>query len=76
MIVYGALSTHRQTEADKLTIPIFARSIIYETKIVQGFSSLAGSRPHLKSRSRRPLEKHSNWSPAEYFEFLKENRSR
>jgi NADPH2:quinone reductase len=42
----------------------------------RGFSSLAGSRPHLKSRSRRPLEKHSNWSPAEYFEFLKENRSR
>ena len=37
MIVYGALSTHRQTEADKLAIPIFARSIIYETKIVQGF---------------------------------------
>ena len=31
MIVYGALSTHRQTEADEL-----ARSIIYEAKIVQG----------------------------------------
>lgn len=76
MVVYGALSTHRQTEADKLTIPIFARSIIYETKIVQGFSSLAGSRPHLKSRLRRLLEKPSNWSPAEFFEFLRENRSR
>ena|SRR5713226_5708229 len=37
MVVYGALSTHRQTEADKLTLPIFARSILYDTKIVQGF---------------------------------------
>ncbi|WP_250160593.1 zinc-dependent alcohol dehydrogenase family protein [Mycobacterium senriense] len=33
----GALSTHRQTEPDKLTIPIFARSLIYETKTVRGF---------------------------------------
>ncbi|CAB3804740.1 zinc-binding dehydrogenase [Pararobbsia alpina] len=37
MVVYGALSTHQQTEAEKLAIPIFSRSIIYETKIVQGF---------------------------------------
>jgi NADPH:quinone reductase-like Zn-dependent oxidoreductase len=37
LIVYGALSTHRQTEPDKLTIPIFARSLIYETKTVRGF---------------------------------------
>ncbi|WP_319446474.1 MULTISPECIES: zinc-dependent alcohol dehydrogenase family protein [unclassified Mycobacterium] len=37
MVVYGALSTHRQTEPDKLTIPIFARSLIYETKTVRGF---------------------------------------
>jgi NADPH:quinone reductase-like Zn-dependent oxidoreductase len=37
MVVYGALSTHRQTEADKLILPIFSRSIIYEAKIVQGF---------------------------------------
>ena len=37
IIVYGALSTHRQTEAEKLTIPIFARSMIYEAKIAQGF---------------------------------------
>lgn len=37
LIVYGALSTHRQTDADKLTIPIFARSLIYETKTVRGF---------------------------------------
>lgn len=29
LIVYGALSTHRQTDPDKLTIPIFARSLIY-----------------------------------------------
>jgi NADPH2:quinone reductase len=37
MIVYGALSTHRQSEPDKLTIPLFVRSVIYETKIVRGF---------------------------------------
>ncbi len=37
MIVYGALATHRQVDADKLTIPLFARSLIYETKTVRGF---------------------------------------
>lgn len=37
LVVYGALSTHRQTDADKLTIPVFARSLIYETKVVRGF---------------------------------------
>jgi NADPH2:quinone reductase len=37
LIIYGALSTHRQTDPDKLTIPIFARSLIYETKTVRGF---------------------------------------
>jgi NADPH:quinone reductase-like Zn-dependent oxidoreductase len=37
LIVYGALSTHRQTDPDKLTIPIFAHSLIYETKTVRGF---------------------------------------
>lgn len=37
MIVYGALATHRQTDADKLTIPLFVRSVIYETKTVRGF---------------------------------------
>jgi len=37
LLVYGALSTHRQTDPDKLTIPIFARSLIYETKTVRGF---------------------------------------
>jgi hypothetical protein len=37
MIVYGALSTHRQTEADRLTLPLDARSMIYGTKTVRGF---------------------------------------
>jgi NADPH:quinone reductase-like Zn-dependent oxidoreductase len=37
LIVFGALSTHRQTDPDKLTLPIFARSLIYETKTVRGF---------------------------------------
>jgi NADPH2:quinone reductase len=37
VVVYGALATHRQVDEDKLTIPIFARSLIYETKTVRGF---------------------------------------
>jgi NADPH2:quinone reductase len=37
MVVYGALSTHRQTDPDKLTLPVFARSLIYGTKVVRGF---------------------------------------
>jgi NADPH2:quinone reductase len=37
MIVYGALSSHRGSDSDKLTVPLSARSLIYETKIVRGF---------------------------------------
>lgn len=37
LLVYGALSTHRQTDPAALTIPIFARSMIYEAKVVRGF---------------------------------------
>jgi NADPH:quinone reductase-like Zn-dependent oxidoreductase len=37
LVVFGALSTHRQTDPDKLTLPIFSRSLIYETKTVRGF---------------------------------------
>jgi NADPH:quinone reductase-like Zn-dependent oxidoreductase len=37
LIVYGALSTHRQSDPEKLTIPVFARSLIYETKTVPEF---------------------------------------
>ncbi|WP_435845721.1 zinc-dependent alcohol dehydrogenase family protein [Streptomyces griseofuscus] len=36
-VVYGALSTHRQTDPAALTIPLSARSVIYETKAVRGF---------------------------------------
>lgn len=36
-MVYGALSTHRQTDPAALTIPLSARSVIYETKVVRGF---------------------------------------
>ncbi|MFF4401928.1 hypothetical protein [Streptomyces sp. NPDC001480] len=34
--VYGALSTHRQTDPTALTIPLSARSVVYETKVVRG----------------------------------------
>jgi NADPH:quinone reductase-like Zn-dependent oxidoreductase len=37
LIVYGALSTHRETDPGALTIPLFARSVIYEAKTVRGF---------------------------------------
>jgi hypothetical protein len=37
MIVYGALSTHRQTETGQRTIPLDASSLIYGTKTVRGF---------------------------------------
>jgi NADPH:quinone reductase-like Zn-dependent oxidoreductase len=37
LVIFGALSTHRQTDPDKLTIPVFARSLIYEAKTVRGF---------------------------------------
>jgi NADPH:quinone reductase-like Zn-dependent oxidoreductase len=37
MVVYGALATHRQTDEEKLTVPLFARSLIYEMKTVRGF---------------------------------------
>ncbi|MCL7380100.1 zinc-dependent alcohol dehydrogenase family protein [Streptomyces sp. 35G-GA-8] len=36
-VIYGALSTHRQTAPAALTIPLSARSVIYETKVVRGF---------------------------------------
>lgn len=36
-MVFGALSTHRQTDPAALTIPLQARSVIYETKTVRGF---------------------------------------
>ncbi|MEU9456434.1 zinc-dependent alcohol dehydrogenase family protein [Streptomyces sp. NPDC048277] len=37
LVVYGALSTHRQTDPAALTIPLQARSVIYGTKAVRGF---------------------------------------
>ncbi|GHK00085.1 hypothetical protein SY2F82_18820 [Streptomyces sp. Y2F8-2] len=37
LVVYGALSTHRKTDPAALTIPLQARSVIYETKKVRGF---------------------------------------
>src|SRR5262249_12417222 len=37
LVVYGALSTHRLTDPDQLTIPLSANSLIYGTKSVHGF---------------------------------------
>jgi NADPH:quinone reductase-like Zn-dependent oxidoreductase len=37
LIVYGALSTHRQTDFTLLTIPLAAPSMIFESKTVRGF---------------------------------------
>lgn len=37
LIVYGALSTHRQTDPDLLTVNVPANALIYGTKTVRGF---------------------------------------
>jgi NADPH2:quinone reductase len=37
MVVYGALSTHRQAGVEQLTIPLPANALIYGTKRVRGF---------------------------------------
>ena len=37
LVVYGALSTHRQTDFTLLTIPLSASSMIFENKTVRGF---------------------------------------
>jgi NADPH:quinone reductase-like Zn-dependent oxidoreductase len=37
LLVYGALSTHRQSEPSALTIPLLARSVIYDAKRLRGF---------------------------------------
>lgn len=37
LIVFGALSAHGQSDPNKLTLPLFSRSLIYETKSVRGF---------------------------------------
>jgi len=37
MIVYGALSTHREADPEKLTIPLPASLLIYGTKRIRGF---------------------------------------
>jgi NADPH:quinone reductase-like Zn-dependent oxidoreductase len=36
LLVYGALSTHRETDPSSLTLPLLARSVIYDTKTVRG----------------------------------------
>lgn len=37
LLVYGALSTHRQTDPAAPTIPLFPRSVVYEAKTLRGF---------------------------------------
>jgi NADPH:quinone reductase-like Zn-dependent oxidoreductase len=37
MLMYGALSSHRQTDAAKFTMPIFAPRLIYSTATVRGW---------------------------------------
>ena len=53
MVVYGALSTHRETEADRLALPLDARSLIYGTKASAASGSIAGSPPRRSSRFAR-----------------------
>src|ERR1700756_294746 len=37
MLVYGALSSHRQTDPAKFTMPLFAPRLIYSTAMVRGW---------------------------------------
>ncbi|NUO61105.1 MAG: zinc-dependent alcohol dehydrogenase family protein [Hamadaea sp.] len=37
LVVYGALSTHGRSDPAGLTIPVSARSVIYDSKTVRGF---------------------------------------
>jgi NADPH2:quinone reductase len=37
MLVFGALSSHRQTDAAKFTMPLFAPRMIYSTATVRGW---------------------------------------
>jgi NADPH2:quinone reductase len=37
MLVYGALSTHRQTDPAKLLMPVFAPRLIYSTATIRGW---------------------------------------
>ena len=37
MLVYGALSSHRQTDPAKFTMPLFAPRLIYSTTTVRGW---------------------------------------
>jgi len=37
MLVYGALSSHRQTDPAKFTMPVFAPHLIYRTATVRGW---------------------------------------
>ena len=37
MLVYGALSSHRQTDPAKFTMPVFAPQLIYRTATVRGW---------------------------------------
>jgi NADPH2:quinone reductase len=37
MVVYGALSTHRQTSAEASTLPLFVRPLIYQAQTIRGW---------------------------------------
>lgn len=56
MLVYGALATHRQTDPAKLTLPLFARSVIYEAKTVRGFWLFHWFTTTPPQQARRALE--------------------
>jgi NADPH:quinone reductase-like Zn-dependent oxidoreductase len=53
MLVYGALSSHRQTDPAKFTMPLFAPRLIYSTATVRGWwlPHWVGSQPLAEVRS-------------------------
>ncbi|WP_334266714.1 zinc-dependent alcohol dehydrogenase family protein [Edaphobacter sp. HDX4] len=51
MLVYGALSSHRQTDPAKLTMPLFAPRLIYSTATVRVVASALGAFPAARRSS-------------------------
>jgi NADPH:quinone reductase-like Zn-dependent oxidoreductase len=53
MLVYGALSSHRQTDPAKFTMPLFAPRLIYSTATVRGWwlPHWVGSQPLAEVRA-------------------------
>lgn len=64
MLVYGALSNHRQTDSARLVLPLFAPRLIHSTATVRGWwlQQWVRSQPlaEMRAATRDPLTMLSN----------------